>query len=271
MSLRFDARVGNSWELRVYAGTDPETGKRKSVSATTTGSRRGAQRALAESVARVDYPRRMAAHATVADSLRDWSQAMSPTTGLPPRLARTRASSTAIWCPNSAAASCRRWLMTAQGPYGHPAYLPGHRGDLSRSSSLASSTSEKQICGEVGRARVRGRRYEHRGPGGQDHGAGDLCGRGCVRKALRLPLLVGRPSPSPVRSGRLVVPAVDQEFPDPHPLARRGSPRLALTYDWRAGLCRRRAVQYQPSRRQLAGRDKKPATGRRPRAGCYSR
>ena len=39
---------GNSWELRAYAGTDPETGKRHWVSATVKGSRRAAQQELAE-------------------------------------------------------------------------------------------------------------------------------------------------------------------------------------------------------------------------------
>ncbi len=60
---------GDSWELRVYAGTDPETGKRQWRSATTKGTRRAAQRALVEFAARVDYPRRMTAQATVANLL----------------------------------------------------------------------------------------------------------------------------------------------------------------------------------------------------------
>jgi hypothetical protein len=46
---------GDSWEMRVYAGTDPETGKRKWVRATTKGTRRAAQRELVEFAARVDY------------------------------------------------------------------------------------------------------------------------------------------------------------------------------------------------------------------------
>jgi hypothetical protein len=44
---------GDSWEMRVYAGTDPETGKRKWVSATTKGTRRAAQQELVEFAARV--------------------------------------------------------------------------------------------------------------------------------------------------------------------------------------------------------------------------
>ena len=69
---------GDSWEMRVYAGTDPETGKRKWVSATTKGTRRAAQRELVEFAARVDYPRRMTSQATVANLLDDWYAAMSP-------------------------------------------------------------------------------------------------------------------------------------------------------------------------------------------------
>ena len=66
---------GNSWELRAYAGTDPETGKRNWVSATVKGSRRAAQHELVELVSRVDYPRRMTSKATVAKLLTDWFDA----------------------------------------------------------------------------------------------------------------------------------------------------------------------------------------------------
>ena len=69
---------GDSWEMRVYAGTDPETGKRKWVSATTKGTRRAAQRELVEFAARVSYPRRMTSQATVPNLLDDWYEAMSP-------------------------------------------------------------------------------------------------------------------------------------------------------------------------------------------------
>jgi hypothetical protein len=69
---------GDSWELRVYAGTDPETGKRQWRSATTKGTRRAAQRALVEFAARIDYPRRMTSQATVGDLLDDWYAALSP-------------------------------------------------------------------------------------------------------------------------------------------------------------------------------------------------
>jgi hypothetical protein len=69
---------GDSWEMRVYAGTDPETGKRKWVSGTTKGTRRAAQQELVEFAARVNYPRRMTSQATVANLLDDWHGAMSP-------------------------------------------------------------------------------------------------------------------------------------------------------------------------------------------------
>jgi len=71
-------RRGTSWELRAYAGTDPETGKRRWVTATTKGTRRAAERELAEFVARIDYPRRLTAEATVSKLLEDWYRAMSP-------------------------------------------------------------------------------------------------------------------------------------------------------------------------------------------------
>jgi hypothetical protein len=71
-------RRGTSWELRAYAGTDPETGKRRWVTATTKGTRRAAERELAEFVARIDYPRRLTAEATVSRLLEDWYRAMSP-------------------------------------------------------------------------------------------------------------------------------------------------------------------------------------------------
>ncbi len=69
---------GDSWELRVYAGTDPDTGKRRWRSATTKGTRRAAQRALVEFAARLDYPPRMTAQATVANLLDNWYAALSP-------------------------------------------------------------------------------------------------------------------------------------------------------------------------------------------------
>jgi integrase len=69
---------GNSWELRAYAGTDADTKKQRWVTATVRGSRRAAQRELAELVSRIEYPRRMTSKATVGDLLRDWYDAVSP-------------------------------------------------------------------------------------------------------------------------------------------------------------------------------------------------
>ena len=70
-------RRGNSWELRAYAGTDPETGKRNWVSATVKGSCRSAPQDLVELVRRVDYPRRMTSKITVEKLLIDWYESVS--------------------------------------------------------------------------------------------------------------------------------------------------------------------------------------------------
>ena len=48
------------------------------MTATTKGTRRAAERELAEFVARIDYPRRMTAETTVSKLLEDWYRAMSP-------------------------------------------------------------------------------------------------------------------------------------------------------------------------------------------------
>ncbi len=69
---------GSSCEIRAYAGTDSDTKKQRWVTATVRGSRRAAQRELAELVSRIEYPRRMASKATVGDLLRDWYDAVSP-------------------------------------------------------------------------------------------------------------------------------------------------------------------------------------------------
>jgi hypothetical protein len=46
MSGSIRPRCRNSWELRVYAGTDPETGQRRQVTPSGGGSRTQAQREL---------------------------------------------------------------------------------------------------------------------------------------------------------------------------------------------------------------------------------
>ena len=43
-------RGSGSWELRVYRGTDPETGKRRYATRTVRGTKRAAQRALVDLV-----------------------------------------------------------------------------------------------------------------------------------------------------------------------------------------------------------------------------
>jgi len=71
-------RRGSRWELRVYTGTDPDTGKQRWVTASVKGTRRAAEGELAALVARVEYPRRMTSQATVAKLLSDWYEAISP-------------------------------------------------------------------------------------------------------------------------------------------------------------------------------------------------
>ena len=46
MSGSIRQRGSNSWEIRVYSGTDPETGQRRQLSRTVRGSRTQAQREL---------------------------------------------------------------------------------------------------------------------------------------------------------------------------------------------------------------------------------
>lgn len=74
----------NVWELRVYAGTDPVTGKRRQVSRRHTGSARSADRALAQLVVEITDARTPATDATLSRVLDAWlehaSRDLSPTT-----------------------------------------------------------------------------------------------------------------------------------------------------------------------------------------------
>jgi len=108
---------GDSWELHVYAGTDPETGNRRWVSATTKGTRRAAQRELVEFAARVDYLRRMTSQATVGTLLDDWYAAISLSPHWSPTLARHNKS--IIDCnlvPSLVTFSCRRLAPKTSTP-----------------------------------------------------------------------------------------------------------------------------------------------------------
>lgn len=65
-------RGAASWELRVYAGTDPETRKRRYRTATVTGNRADAERALARLVADVQSDRTIGSASTVSELLEAW-------------------------------------------------------------------------------------------------------------------------------------------------------------------------------------------------------
>jgi integrase len=69
-------RVRDSWQLRVYLGTDPETGQERWASRTVHGSRRFAQAQLQELVEDAGYARLRAG--TLAELLDRWFEAASP-------------------------------------------------------------------------------------------------------------------------------------------------------------------------------------------------
>ncbi len=77
---------GSSWELRVYAGRDVVTGRKRWVTKTVRGGKREAQRALAAMVA--DNDRRAHSHtnATVGELLEEWFALAGP--GYSPKGAR---------------------------------------------------------------------------------------------------------------------------------------------------------------------------------------
>ena len=71
-------RGSDSWELRAYLGTDPETGKRRYATRTVRGTKRAAQCALVELVDDASHAPRAGARSTVAVLLREWMAASSP-------------------------------------------------------------------------------------------------------------------------------------------------------------------------------------------------
>jgi len=77
-------RGAASWELRVYAGTNPDTGKRRYRTATVTGNRADAERALARLVADVQSDKTIGSASTVSELLEAWfaiaSTSWAPTT-----------------------------------------------------------------------------------------------------------------------------------------------------------------------------------------------
>jgi integrase len=65
-------RSRNSWEIRVYAGTDPETGRRRQLSRTVQGSKKLAQRELRKLVTLTNAGPLGAARVTVGELLDRW-------------------------------------------------------------------------------------------------------------------------------------------------------------------------------------------------------
>ena len=71
-------RGSDSWELRVFLVTDPETGRRRYATRTVRGSKRAAHMALVELVADASHAPRAGARSTVAALLVEWVTASSP-------------------------------------------------------------------------------------------------------------------------------------------------------------------------------------------------
>ena len=70
-------RGTSSWELRVYAGTDAASGRRRYRTATVTGTRADAERALAALVASVHSSRRVGSESTMTELLERWFETAS--------------------------------------------------------------------------------------------------------------------------------------------------------------------------------------------------
>ncbi len=67
-----------TWEVRVYAGQDPETGKKRWVSKTVRTSKRDAQRVLTKLLSEVDAGSHSGPDATMADLFQRWQEANRP-------------------------------------------------------------------------------------------------------------------------------------------------------------------------------------------------
>ena len=80
----FMRQRGASWELRVFLGYDPVTGKQRYSYRTVHGGKRDAQRALAEMITEADKGLVARTNATVEDLLEAWFELaaadFSPTT-----------------------------------------------------------------------------------------------------------------------------------------------------------------------------------------------
>ena len=68
----FMRQRGDSWELRVYLGTDPVTGKQRYASRTVRGGKRAAQRMLAELVTEAERDLLVRTNATAGELIEAW-------------------------------------------------------------------------------------------------------------------------------------------------------------------------------------------------------
>ncbi len=69
---------GDTWQLRVFAGRDPVTGRKRWVAKTVRGGKRAAQRELANLIAEVDRGLAVGTDATVNDLIGRWLELASP-------------------------------------------------------------------------------------------------------------------------------------------------------------------------------------------------
>ena len=74
----FMRQRGSSWELRVFLGDDPTTGKKQYATKTVRGGKRQAQLALAEMVTHAAEGRLSVSKATVGALLEEWFAKVSP-------------------------------------------------------------------------------------------------------------------------------------------------------------------------------------------------
>ena len=84
MSGSLRQRGAAAWEIRVYAGTDPDTRKRRYRTATVHGNRADGERGLERLVAEVSSAKTIGSSSTVSELLEAWfaiaSVSWAPTT-----------------------------------------------------------------------------------------------------------------------------------------------------------------------------------------------
>ena len=68
----FMRQRGDAWELRVYLGHDPVTGKQRYASRTVRGGKREAQRTLAEMVTEAERGLSVRTNATAGELIEAW-------------------------------------------------------------------------------------------------------------------------------------------------------------------------------------------------------